>query len=87
LVDPGTTMRRGTACLFVVIAAIAKTFDSDALVRLTSTVCGPSAVASVVLSFAFPPTGDFRAVFSQKNALAQAMVVGVLARAPCDRCA
>jgi exopolysaccharide production protein ExoQ len=79
-VDPGMTMRRGTAYLFVVIGAIAmvETFDSDTLMRLTSTACELCAVASVAV-FAFSLAGDYRGVFSQKNMLGQVMVTGVLA--------
>jgi exopolysaccharide production protein ExoQ len=80
-VDPGMTMRRGTAYLFVMIGAIAmvETFDSDTLMRLTSAACELCAVASVVLLFASADAADFRGVFYTKNMLGQAMVVGVLA--------
>jgi O-antigen ligase len=83
-VDPGMTARRGTAYLFVVIGAVAlvETFDSNTLMRLTSTACVLSAVASIALFFAFPDADDFfrlAGVFSHKNMAGQAMVVGVLA--------
>jgi exopolysaccharide production protein ExoQ len=80
-VDPGMTMRRGTAYLFVMIGAVAivETFDNDTLMRLTSTACALSAVASIALFFTFSQGDQFRGVFAHKNMLGQAMVPGVLA--------
>jgi exopolysaccharide production protein ExoQ len=80
-VDPGMTMRRGTAYLFVMIGAVAivETFDSDTLMRLTSTACTLSAVASIALFFTFSQGDHFQGVFAHKNMLGQAMVPGVLA--------
>jgi exopolysaccharide production protein ExoQ len=85
-VDPGVTLSRSVAYFFVVVGAIGtvEILDSDEVMRLTALIGGFSAVASLLVFFVLPDTailefGGFRGIFSQKNPLGQAMVVGVLA--------
>jgi O-antigen ligase len=57
--------------------------DPTDVMRLTASISGFLAACSLLLLFAQPDTvvvgDDFRGLFSQKNVLGQAMVVGVLA--------
>jgi exopolysaccharide production protein ExoQ len=84
-VDPGTTITRSVAYLFLIVGAIgvAGLFDDDEVMGLTASIAGISAAASLLLLFIRPDTvtveQEFIGMFSQKNVLGQAMVVGVLA--------
>jgi O-antigen ligase len=79
-IDPSLTLSQGTAYFFVVLGAIGlvETSDSDELMDLIALICGLAAVASVVQFFIAPDPFEFRGIFSQKNALGQAMAMGVL---------
>jgi O-antigen ligase len=86
-VAPDLTTTRSIAYLFLVIGAIgvAEIFDANEVMRLIALIAGLSAAVSLLLRFALPSTvispltGDFRGLFSQKNPLGEAMMVGVLA--------
>jgi exopolysaccharide production protein ExoQ len=84
-VEPSTTLTRGVAYLFIIVGAIgvAGILGADQVMRLTASIIGFLAAASLLLLFVLPDTvmqgPDFIGVFSQKNVLGQAMVVGVLA--------
>jgi O-antigen ligase len=86
-IDPETTMRRGLIYLFVVIGAIgvSRNLEADEFMDVLALTCGISAIASILLLAVFPrhaltpEMGDFRGIFSHKNVLGQAMVVGALA--------
>jgi O-antigen ligase len=82
--DPSTTITRGVAYLFMVVGAIGlvELFDTHDIMRLTASISGFLAASSLLLLFVQPDTvmvgDDFRGLFSQKNVLGEAMVVGVL---------
>jgi len=80
-VDPRVTLSQGTIYLAAVLGAIGivQALDSNELMDLAASICGLSAVASIVQFVIFPEPGDFRGIFSQKNLLGEAMAVGVLA--------
>jgi exopolysaccharide production protein ExoQ len=82
--DPSTTITRGVAYLFMVVGAIGlvELLDTDDVMRLSASISGFLAATSLLLLFVRPDTvmvgDDFRGLFSQKNVLGEAMVVGVL---------
>jgi len=84
-VAPITTATRSVAYFFLVVGAIGivELLDSDEVMRLTAIIGGTAAAVSVLLLFVLPDTVmseiGLRGLFSQKNMLGQAMVVGVLA--------
>jgi len=85
-VTPSTTITRSVAYLFMVVGAvgIVEILDTDEVMSLTALIGGFLAAVSLLLLFVLPDTVTsewvgFRGVFSQKNGLGQAMVVGVLA--------
>jgi exopolysaccharide production protein ExoQ len=84
--DPQGTIRQGIIYLSVVTGAIgiASTLDVDEYMKLVAIVCGLAALSSLFLAVVSPDqvfttVGDYRGIFSQKNTLGQAMVVGALA--------
>jgi O-antigen ligase len=84
-VTPSTTLTRSVAYFFLVVGAIGivEILDTNEVMSLTALIGGLLAAVSLLLLFVFPDTvieeESFRGVFSQKNVLGQAMVVGVLA--------
>jgi len=88
-VDPQDTATRAVLYLFVVIGAIgiASNLDGDEFMSLLALTCFLSGAASLVLLAVSPANAqvitadsvDFRGIFSQKNVLGEAMVVGALA--------
>jgi exopolysaccharide production protein ExoQ len=81
-IDPRVTISQGTAYFFVVLGAIGsvKALDGDELMDLMASICGLSAIASVVYFFLIGPEFGvgFRGIFGQKNMLGQVMAGGVL---------
>jgi O-antigen ligase len=84
-VAPVTTATRSSAYFFLVVGAIGivELLDADEVMRLTALIGGLAATVSLLLLFVLPDTVmteiGLRGVFSQKNVLGQAMVVGVFA--------
>jgi exopolysaccharide production protein ExoQ len=79
------TITRSVAYTFLVVGAIGviEILDPEEVMGLTASIAGLSAAVSLLLFFVLPNTvmeqQEFQGVFPQKNALGQAMVVGVLA--------
>jgi exopolysaccharide production protein ExoQ len=87
-VDPMLSARQGIAYVFLVIGGIGlvQALDGDELMDLVGSICGLSAIASLLWQFVFFPQPafngiepDFIGIFTQKNMLGQVMVGGVLA--------
>src|SRR6516164_3215065 len=88
-VAPSTTITRSVAYFFLVVGAIGivQILDTDEVMRLVALIGGVLAAVSLLLLFVVPDivmaetgqTAGFRGLFSQKNALGQAMVIAVLA--------
>jgi O-antigen ligase len=84
-VAPSITLTRGVAYFFLVVGAIGivEILDTDEVMHLTALIGGFTAAISILLLFLLPDSVmtelGLRGLFSQKNGLGQAMVVGVLA--------
>ena len=85
-VDPGITLTRSIAFLFLVVGAIGlvKTIDGNEIMGLAASINGLLATVSLLLLIVLPSEvvgigGDFNGLFPQKNVLGQAMAMGVLA--------
>jgi hypothetical protein len=85
-INPAGTLTQGVVYLAVAIGAIgiATNLDIDEFMKLLATVCGLAALSSLLLMVAAPSQvftseGDYRGIFSQKNILGEAMMVGALA--------
>ena len=84
-VDPGITLTRSIAYLFLVVGAIGlvKTIDGNEIMELAASINGLLATVSLLLLIVLPSEvvrfGDFNGLFPQKNVLGQAMAMGVLA--------
>ena len=84
-VDPSMTITRSVAYFFVVVGAIGvvEILDAGEVMSLTALIGGFLGAVSLLLFFVRPDTvmsgEDFIGLFSQKNVLGEAMMVGVLA--------
>ena len=86
-IDPSFSIRESTLYAVMMLGSIgtATTLGVDAFMKLIARACLLAAIASLTLYFVAPHTVisvedlDFRGVFSQKNVLGQAMMVGALA--------
>lgn len=85
-IDPAISLREAILFLFMTVGliGIAASVDVDEFMKLLGTTCLIAASATLCLYVAAPHTvvtesGDFRGIFSQKNLLGQAMIVGCLA--------
>jgi exopolysaccharide production protein ExoQ len=84
-VTPDLTITRSIAYFFTVVGAIGtvETLDTDEVMKFSAFIGALSAAVSLLLYFVHPDAvisefGGFRGLFSQKNTLGQAMMVGVL---------
>ena len=85
-VAPQITTTRSIAYFFMVVGAIGTVdiLDTDELMELNALISGLCAAVSLLLLFTLPNTvtveyAGFRGLFTQKNPLGQAMLVGVIA--------
>ena len=84
-IDPAFTSREAILFTMTMIGmiGIAANLDANTFMSLIARISLVAAIVSLCLYFAAPQTvigfeGDFRGVFSQKNVLGQAMMVGAL---------